>query len=145
MFEAGIFSVAPRVIIFDFGKTIHDFELDLFFNWLQDVYRIPRHHFWDIFSRYPDGLLYEYECGESTANFIKRVRNELELLSNRLSIDEGLQVARSSFSDEEFLSSWTTILDATPVFEDRLDLMRKLHARGYELYVLSNIDLLIKP
>ncbi len=137
--EAGIFSVTPHVIIFDFGKTIHDFELDLFFNWLQDISRVRRHHFWDIFSRYPDGLLYNYECGEATAHFIARVREAMQELRVQLR-RESITMLLPNFTDEEFLSSWTTILDATPVFEDRLDLMRKLKSRGYELYVLSNIN-----
>ncbi|MBI3335063.1 MAG: hypothetical protein HY001_01010 [Candidatus Portnoybacteria bacterium] len=126
-------------IIFDFGKTIHNFNLDLFFDWMAKVSGVSRYHLWDIFSHYPDGLLYRYECGEATQNFIVRVRNTLQKLYVRLYM-EGEKVAVKDFTDAEFIANWNDIFDTNPVAEDRLRLMRGLKKHGYKLYVLSNIN-----
>ncbi len=129
----------PKVVFFDFGKTLHDFDLDLFFNWLSQTCSISRHYLWDTFSSFPDGLLYKYECGEATQQFIVRVRDALQKLciTQRL---EGKEVLVKDFTDDEFIKNWNDIFDTKPFAEDRLQLMRGLKENGCKLYILSNIN-----
>lgn len=126
-------------VFLDFGKTLHDFHLDYFFNWLSRKFGIERHHFWDVFSRFPDGLLYKYECGEDTRDFIERVRTALQGIAAEMRLD-GKQIGSFEFSDEEFVENWNNIFDTVPVLEDRLRLMRGLKKNGYKMYVLSNLN-----
>lgn len=130
---------SPKVVFFDFGKTLHDFNLDLFFDWLSQTCGVSRYYLWDTFSSFPDGLLYKYECGEATQQFIVRVRNALQKLCIALHL-EGKEVLVKDFTDEEFVENWNVIFDTKPFAEDRLRLMRGLKKNGYKLYVLSNIN-----
>ena len=84
--------------LFDLGKTIHGFDLDRFFNWLARKFGIPRHYFWDMFSRYPDGLLYPYECGQSNQEFVFRFREETKKLLQELKEREGKLIVSPEFT-----------------------------------------------
>ncbi|OHA04525.1 MAG: hypothetical protein A2934_01725 [Candidatus Sungbacteria bacterium RIFCSPLOWO2_01_FULL_47_10] len=129
-------AVDPKVknIIFDWGKTFHDFDLDVHFNWLSRVFGIPRHHFWHIFSQYPNGLIFPYERGLSTRRFIERFREE----SAKLCV--GRKISVPSFSDEEFVERWNMIIDPSPPAKERVSLLRKLKGGGYGIYFLSNTN-----
>lgn len=121
-------------IVFDWGKTIHDYNLDVHFNWHARLFGIPRHFFWNIYSKYPDGLLFPYECGQSTARFIERFREESAQLCHVL------KVAVPKFGNDEFIEHWNMIIDPLPPDPQKLALLRKLNGRGYTLNILSNTN-----
>ncbi len=128
-----------KAIFFDFGKTIHDFHLDFFFNWLQSTFGIPRHHFWNVFSG-PDGLIMKYEVGMSTKLFLKEFRKRTEAMLQELREKEGKHISYPEYSDKEFIDAWNSVIDHAPPMRERLDLMRKLKGRGYKIYILSNTN-----
>lgn len=131
---------AISTIIFDWGKTFHDYHLDTFFSWLERNFSIPRHFFWGMFSRYPDGLLYHYECGQPTDEFLGCVRKKTAELLERLKHEEGKIILPAEFSDEEFLEHWNMIIDPSPPAGEKVELLRKLKRRGYGVYILSNTN-----
>ena len=123
-----------KTIIFDWGKTIHDYHLDILFDWLSRKFGIPRHYFWDMFSRYPGEILFPYECGQSTKKFIERFREESEKLCR------DFKIRMPVISDEEFIEYWNMVIDLSPPLKERVGLLRKLKAKGYKIYVLSNTN-----
>lgn len=129
-----------KCIIFDFGKTIHDFHLDFFFSWLSRKFGIPRHYFWDMFSKRPDGLLYPYECGQEPRNFFENFLRESRILIKQLKNEEDKLIIFPEITEKEFFDALNGIFDVSPPKRDRLELMRKLKGKGYKIYVLSNIN-----
>lgn len=127
-------------ILFDFGKTIHNFDIDVFFNWLSREFGISRHYFWDMFVRSPDGLLYPYECGQSPEEFVAGFRKESFDLFLELKAKTGKFVKYPYFTDKEFFDALDNVFDSIPPKRDRLELMRELKRGGYGVYVLSNIN-----
>ena len=127
----------------DWGRTIHHFALDLWFNWLERKFGVPRRHFWDMFSHNPNGLLYAYECGQSTGVFFRRFKAAL----NKLAADlkrEGVEMISwdlgSSEFYEEFLDNWIKIVSSFPDYPDALTLLEKLKSAGLRVYILSNTN-----
>lgn len=129
-----------KVIFFDFGKTIHDFDLDVFFNWLSREFGIPRHYFWDMFAKYPDGLLHPYECGQSPEEFIASFRKKSFDLFLEFKAKAGRFVKYPYFTDKEFFEALNSVFDPEPIKQDRLGLLQKLRGKGYGVYVLSNLN-----
>lgn len=129
-----------QVILLDFGKTIHGFTLDRFFNWLEYKYGISRHYFWDIFSRHPDGLIFQYECGRSNDWFFRAFQKKTSELSDRLKIEKGRLISLPSITREEFFEHWNSIMDFEPLDSRLMTLIRQLKGRGYGVFVLSNTN-----
>ncbi|OHA04364.1 MAG: hypothetical protein A3A28_05710 [Candidatus Sungbacteria bacterium RIFCSPLOWO2_01_FULL_47_32] len=128
-----------KAIFFDFGKTIHDYHLDYFFNWLSYKFGLPRHYFWRIFNG-SSGLIMKYEVGMPTKRFLKEFRARVELLFAELAGKEGKRIASAEFTDEEFIDAWNSIMDPSPLIRDRMELIRKLKGHGYKIYILSNTN-----
>lgn len=129
-----------RVILIDFGKTIHGFTLDRFFNWLEYKYGIPRHHFWDIFSRQPGGLIFQYECGKSNEWFFRAFQKEIRALLKRLKTEEGRLISTPDLTEEEFFEHWNSTMDLEPLDPRLMTFLRKLKVGGYGVFVLSNTN-----
>lgn len=126
-----------KTIFFDFGKTIHPYTVDSFFQWLSGIYGIPRRHFWPLFSDYPDGLIFRYELGQPTAEFFHAFRTAVMTLVGTIYQGE-TPLKIPDFEEEEFKKHWNAMLDPSPPLPDRLRLISKLHARGYRLFIISN-------
>lgn len=92
-----------------------------------------------MFSRYPDGLLYPYECGQSNQEFVFRFREETKKLLQELKEQEGKLVIFPEFTAQEFFDALNSVWDPEPISRERLGLLRKLKGKGYGIYVLSNI------
>lgn len=129
-----------RNLIFDCGKTLHGYNLDRFFNWLERRFGTPRHFFWGMFSRYPDGILYPYECGLSTEKFVELFWKENLRLLFKFGEKERKIVVMPEFSNKEFVENWNLVLDPWPMDREIISFLRKLKHKGYGLYVLSNTN-----
>ena len=121
------------------GNTLARFSTDFFFTRLADTFGIERHFFWDIFGRRPDGLIYQYECGQSTDEFIAAFRRKSRSLITRLNTTKrpSPKLRYPVFSDEEFISWFTPVLYSEYPRES-ITLLKKLRAANYRLYILSN-------
>jgi len=126
-------------IFFDFGKTLHDFNLDPFFIWLAKKCYLPRRKLWGIFGNYPDGLIFPYECGQETKDFLDKFRQKCIELYRADRLEKKISAYRlPKFSDEEFITKWCEILDPSPASKDRIEFLDRLKRKGYKLYILSN-------
>ena len=130
-----------RAIFFDLGNTLVRFSTDFFFARLAETFGVERHFFWDLFGRRPDGLIYQYECGQSAAEFVAAFRRESAALLRRINKHRriGARLKYPVFTDEQFLAWFTPILS----FEyprESIGLLRKLNAANYPLFILSNTN-----
>jgi len=123
-------------IFFDFGNTLHNYNLDLFFQWLSRQYNIPRRYFWNLFGHYPDGLIFSYECGQTTKDFLESFRKAAKTTAEKIKDSMPLP----SYTDEDFRFHWNRVFDPFPPSGDKLDLLRNLKNRGYTLAILSNTN-----
>lgn len=129
-----------KAIFFDYGKTIHDFHLDRFFGWLSRISGADRHYFWDLFGRYPGGILFPYECGQRTEDFIAAFRCESAHMLSVLRKQRKKVSQQLEFTDKDFITHFNLIFSYTPPpLECRL-LIEKLYKAGYALYILSNLN-----
>jgi len=126
-----------RVVFFDFGKTLIDYNLDYFFNWLEMTFSVPRHRFWGLFT---GDLLQRYERGLGTDEFIREFRTNVAEVLRMLGEKDGTTTAIPQFTDAEFLHAWNSVFAIQWNYQERFGTMRKLRRKGYKVYVLSNTN-----
>lgn len=126
-------------IFFDFGNTLVNYSLDPFFSWLSGQYKIPRHYFWDLFGKYPHGLIFPYECGQSTQVFLSSFKERALALVKKL---KGVSLEPPQYTDKEFEFYWNQMFDFNLISGDKIKFLGKLKNSGYTLVIVSNTNIM---
>ena len=130
-----------RAGLIDFGNTTHRFYLDRFFDgWLSRKSGIDGHHFWQLFSNYPDGFVYKFEVGGEPDEMVADFRNRLKGIYEELSREFGRRVIPFEFTDEEFFEAWNSIFDLSSPDPNLMKFFRQLRGNGIKIFGFSNIN-----